>query len=107
MIKNEMITRFEGDQWNRWLVVREVDVQKVGLTKNDFSHDSRTTVLPRWGSVFALDQDKDFETFKKACKQSKVFLRIHNYDLCDGLHQIRDWASIELIQDHAERLRAL
>lgn len=107
MIKNEMITRFEGDQWNRWLVVREVDVQKVGLTKNDFSHDSRTTVLPRWGSVFALDQDKDFETFKKACKQSKVFLRIQNYDQCDGLHQIRDWASIELIQDHAERLRAL
>lgn len=107
MMKNEMITRYEGDQWNRWLVVREVDIQKVGLNKNDFTYNSRATVLPRLGSVFALDQGKDFETFKRACKQSKVFLTIRNYDQCDGLHQIRDWASIEILQDHAQKLRAM
>ncbi len=104
---NQIVSSLQGDQWNMWLVVREVDVQKIGLNKNDFTHYSRTTVHPRYGSVFALDQDVDCNKFKKACKQHNVQLHISHTEKADNLHQIRDWASIELIQDHAEKLRCM
>ena len=107
MITNKMFSSLHGDKYNMWLVVREVDVQKLGLNKNDFTHYSRTSVHPRYGSIFALDQDVDFRKFTKACKQQNIELHINQNTKADNLHQIRDWASIELIQDHAQKLRAL
>ena len=107
MIKQKINTSMQGDQWNAWLVVREVDVKKLGLDKNCFTHYSRTTVLQKYGSVFALDQDVDFNTFKKACKRLDIDLYIDQPLKTKELHQIRDWASIEIIQDHAEKLRAM
>ena len=107
MINQKIVSSLHGDKYNMWLVVREVDVQKLGLNKNDFTHYSRTTVHPRYGSIFALDQDVDFRKFTKACKQQNVELYINQTEKADNLHQIRDWASIELIQDHAEKLRCM
>jgi len=107
MIKQKIASSLQGDKYNMWLVVREVDVQKIGLNKNDFTHYSRTTVHPRYGSIFALDQDVDFNKFTKACKRQNIELHINQTEIADNLHQIRDWASIELIQDHAQKLRAL
>ncbi|MBC18489.1 MAG: hypothetical protein CL942_15740 [Desulfovibrio sp.] len=107
MINQKIVSSLQGDKYNMWLVVREVDVQKLGLNKNDFTHYSRTTVHPRYGSVFALDQDVDFKKFTDACKQHNVELYISQPEKADNLHQIRDWSSIELIQDHAQNLRAL
>jgi len=107
MINQKIVSSLHGDKYNMWLVVREVDVQKLGLNKNDFTHYSRTTVHPRYGSIFALDQDVDFSKFTKACKQQNIELYINQTEKADNLHQIRDWASIELIQDHAEKLRCM
>ena len=107
MINQKIVSSLQGDKYNMWLVVREVDVQKLGLNKNDFTHYSRTSVHPRYGSIFALDQDVDCDKFKKACKQHNVELYINQTEKADQLHQIRDWSSIELIQDHAQKLRCM
>lgn len=90
-----IMTEYHYDASHAWLLVAEVDAQRVGLTANDVSPYSYCTVI-NGQSLWALEEDLDARTFFARTKDFETSESKH----CDGnWSPIRNWASIATLHD--------
>ena len=94
----------ESDAGHGWLVVSESSVKLTGLTANDFSHFSYTSVIDG-KRVFALEEDCDAYKLHNASKASGIEWNITERNCKRS--DVRNWGSIERIQSHALELAVM
>ena len=94
----------ESDNAHGWLIVSQADVQALGLTADDFTHYSYTSVIDG-GFMFALEEDCDAYKLHTASKAQGIEW---NYtERTCSRSDVRNWDSIERIQSHAQELAAM
>ena len=94
----------ESDNGHGWLIVSQADVQALGLTADDFTHYSYTSVIDG-GFMFALEEDCDAYKLHTASKAQGIEW---NYtERTCSRSDVRNWDSIERIQSHAQELAAM
>ena len=94
----------ENDAGHGWLIVKASDVKGLGLTANDFSHYSYTSVIDN-ERVFALEEDCDAYKLHAATKAQGIEWN-YTERTCDR-SDVRNWDSIERIQSHALELAVM
>ena len=94
----------ENDAGHGWLIVSAKDVNKLGLTAEDFTHYSFTSVIDG-ERVFALEEDCDAYKLHTTCKAQGIEWN-YTERTCDR-SDVRNWDSIERIQSHALALAAM
>jgi hypothetical protein len=94
----------ENDNGHGWLIVSAKAVEQIGLTADDFSHFSYTTVIDG-KRVFALEEDCDAYKLHTTSKAQGIEWNYTERN-CDR-SDVRNWESIERIQSHAIKLRAM
>ncbi len=95
----------ESDAGHGWLIVKASDVKGLGLTANDFTHYSYTSVIDG-ERVFALEEDCDAYKLHTTCKAQGVEWNYTEIKMCDR-SDVRNWDSIERIQSHALELAVM
>ena len=95
----------ENDADHGWLIVSAKEVKELGLTANDFSHYSYTSVIDG-ERVFALEEDRDAHKLHTTCKAQNVEWNYTEIKMCDR-SDVRNWESIERIQSHALELAVM
>lgn len=94
----------EKDLGHGWLIVKASDVKVLGLTADDFTHYSYTSVIDG-DRVFALEEDCDASKLHTTCKAQGVEWN-YTERTCDR-SDVRNWDSIERIQSHALELAVM
>jgi len=90
-----IMTEYHHDGGHGWLLIAEVDCQRVGLTANDVSPYSYCTVI-NGRSVWALERGMDCAEFLKRAEGHER----SETDHFDGNYSpIRQWASIATLHD--------
>jgi len=101
-----ILTEYHYDGGHGWLLIAEVDAQRVGLTANDVSPYSYCTVI-NGRSVWALEHHVDIQSFLKRAEGHERSETKH-YD--GSWSPIRQWASIATLHtcqwNPFERVRA-
>ena len=92
----------ESDAGHGWLIVKASAVKELGLTANDFTHYSYTSVID---GVFALEEDCDACKLHTTCKAQGIEWN-YTERTCDR-SDVRNWDSIERIQSHALELAVM
>ena len=88
------------DNSHGWIVTSEDQVKLIGLTADDFSRFSYFRVL-NGKTYYALEEDKDYYTFKKRLDQRNIKIDIKEaHD--GGTSLIRTWSSIELLHTYKD-----
>jgi len=94
----------ESDARHGWLIVSEEDAKRAGLTAEDFTHFSYTSVIDG-KRVLALEEDYDACKLHTDCKAQGIEW---NYTRkTRDRSDVRNWNSIERIQSHALALAAM
>ena len=93
-----MKIKYHQDASHGWLVIREIDVRKLGLTANDFSSFSYFRVIDGV-TYFALEEDADAYRLMSAAKRMGIDPEIEDVD--DGYtSMIRLWSGLEHLKSH-------
>lgn len=92
---------YESDPAHGWLVVREIDVRKTGLTADDFSDFSYYRVI---GGVtyFALEEDLDASRFATASRKAGYPLEVQERTV-NRDSAIRAWPTITHLRSDIPR----
>ena len=94
----------ESDNAHGWLIVSASAVKELGLTADDFTHYSYTSVIDG-ERVFAIEEDCDAYKLHTTCKAQGIEW---NYtERSCNRSDVRNWDSIERIQSHAQELAAM
>ena len=94
----------ESDAGHGWLIVSAKEVQDLGLTAEDFTHYSYTSVIDGQ-RVFALEEDCDASKLHTTCKAQGIEWN-YTERTCNR-SDVRNWDSIERIQSHALELAVM
>jgi hypothetical protein len=94
----------ESDNGHGWLIVKASAVKALGLTANDFTHYSYTSVIDG-ERVFALEEDCDAYKLHTTCKAQSIEWN-YTERTCTS-SDVRNWDSIERIQSHALELAVM
>ena len=94
----------EKDLGHGWLIVKASDVKVLGLTADDFTHYSYTSVIDG-DRVFALEEDCAASKLHTPCQAQGVEWN-YTERTCDR-SDVRNWDSIERIQSHALELAVM
>lgn len=94
----------ESDARHGWLIVSEAETALAGLTAEDFTCFSYTTVIDG-KRIFALEEDRDGNKFHIATRERGI---AWNYTRkTRNRSDVRNWDSIERIQSHALELAVM
>ena len=94
----------ESDAGHGWLIVAASSVKLTGLSAEDFSHFSYTSIIDG-KRVFALEEDCDAYKLHNASKIRNIEWNITERS-CNR-SDVRNWDSIERIQSHALELAVM